>query len=110
MDREERDRQEEDEQEDQEEDAPMERPERRQRREAQNGAPHELHNLLRILARQRVVLADRARAATNADLVAGLRESGMLTRWVDVGAPMLALLTGRGRQHCKRCDRASTML
>jgi hypothetical protein len=58
-----------------------ERPERRQRRDAQAaGPPQELHNLLRILARQRVVLAERARAATNADLIAALRESGMLTR------------------------------
>ncbi|KIZ03317.1 Protein-L-isoaspartate O-methyltransferase [Monoraphidium neglectum] len=71
-----------------------ERPERRQRRDAQAaGPPQELHNLLRILARQRVVLAERARAATNADLIAALRESGMLTSEAVAGA-MLAVPRG----------------
>ena len=67
-----------------------ERPERRQRRDPQNG-PQELNALLRILARQRVVL-ERARAATNADLVAALRESGMLTRCV----PIVTACVGAG--------------
>jgi hypothetical protein len=57
----------------------QERPERRQRREAEGG-PQELHNLLRILARQRVVVRNEGPRATNADLIAALKESGMLSR------------------------------
>jgi hypothetical protein len=56
-----------------------ERPERRQRREAE--LPADLGALLRVLGRGRIVLGpERARANTNADLVNALREGGMLGR------------------------------
>jgi len=57
------------------------RPERRQRVELEAGP--DLAGLLRILGRQRVVVApERARAGTNAELVGALKESSMLNRWV----------------------------
>ncbi|GBF99226.1 hypothetical protein Rsub_11433 [Raphidocelis subcapitata] len=65
------------------------RPERRQRVEE-----GDLNALLRILARQRVLaLAERARAATHADLIRALRENGMLTS-EEVAAAMLAVPRG----------------
>jgi hypothetical protein len=60
-----------------------ERPERRQRREGREQlAGGDLAGLIRLIgARGRILVApERARATTNADLIQGLRDSGMLGR------------------------------
>jgi hypothetical protein len=48
----------------------------------------EVVDLLRLLAGQRVVVREREAAAGNDELVAGLKRSGMLSRWVQIETAM----------------------
>jgi hypothetical protein len=59
------------------EDAEPEEPRARRRR-----AEVPLENLLRLLAGQRVIVRDREAAGNNDELIAGLKRSGMLSRYV----------------------------